>query len=83
MSYDHMQWTIIGIAVFISGLYAIRKLAPNAVHRLRTRVALWFLDPQSSAMERRIGRWLAPKPTSSGACGSSSCGGCSNTKSSY
>ncbi|HWT15908.1 MAG TPA: DUF6587 family protein [Patescibacteria group bacterium] len=82
MNYDTMQWTIIGLAVFMSAVYAVRKLAPNALRRTRTKLALMFLQPGSSSVERTLGRWLAPKPQSSGACGSTSCNGCGDSKSS-
>ena len=82
MNYDTMQWTIIGLAVFASAVYAVQKLAPNALRRIRTKCALIFLQPGSSPAERKLGRWLAPKPQSSGACGSTSCGGCGDSKSS-
>lgn len=82
MNYDMMQWTIIGLAVFASAAYAVQKLAPNAVRRTRTKFALMFLQPDASRIERKLGRWLAPKPQSSGACGSTSCNGCGDSKSS-
>ena len=82
MNYDTMQWTIIGLAVFASAAYAVQKLAPNAVRRARTKFALMFLQPDASRIERKLGRWLAPKPQSSGACGSTSCNGCGDSKSS-
>ena len=82
MNYDTMQWTIIGLAVFASAVYAVQKLAPNAVRRIRTKCALIFLQPGSSPAERKLGRWLAPKPQPSGACGSTSCNGCGDSKSS-
>jgi hypothetical protein len=82
MNYDTMQWTIIGLAVFASAVYAVQKLAPNAVRRTRTKLALMFLQPDAGPTERKLGRWLAPKPQSSGACGSTSCNGCGDSKSS-
>ena len=82
MNYDTMQWTIIALAVFASAVYAVRKLAPNAVRRTRTKLALIFLQPDCNPAERKLGHWLAPKPQSSSACGSASCGGCGDSKSS-
>ena len=82
MNYDTMQWTLIGLAVFASAVYAVQKLAPSAVRRARTNLALFFLQPDASRIERKLGRWLAPKPQSSGACGSTSCNGCGDSKSS-
>jgi hypothetical protein len=78
MNYDAMQWTIIGLAVFASAVYALQKLAPNAVRRRRARLALMFLQPGSSAIERRLGRWLAPSPPGGSGCGGGSCSGCSS-----
>jgi hypothetical protein len=80
MNYDTMQWTIIGLAVCASAVYAVQKLAPNAVRRIRTTFALIFLQPDATRIERKLGRWLAPKPQTSGACGSTSCGGCGDSK---
>lgn len=81
MNYDMMQWTIIGLAVLASAAFAVQKLAPNAVRRSRTKLALFFLQPDCSPTERKLGRWLAPKPQSAGACGGGSCSGCSDTMS--
>jgi len=76
MNYDAMQWTIIGLAVFASAVYAAQKLAPNSVRRARTRLALSLLQPDCSPTERKLGRWLAPKPRAGAGCGGGSCGGC-------
>ena len=78
--YDAMQWTIIVLAIVASAIYAMGKLAPNAVRRARTMLALMFLQPNAGRFERHLGRWLAPKPQSSGACGSTSCSGCGDAQ---
>ncbi len=78
-----MQWTIISLAVAASLVYAIRRLAPGAVRRARTALALIMLRPQRGPVWRRLGRWFAPTPASSAAasCGGGSCKGCSDTPS--
>ena len=81
MNYDNMQWAIIGLAVFASAIYAVQRLAPSVVRRIRTTLALMFLQPDAGPTERKFGRWLAPKSSTSGACGSTSCNGCSDSKS--
>lgn len=74
--YDAMQWTIIALAVLASASYAIHKLAPRSVRRVRTEIALVFLQSGRGPSVRRFGRWLAPKPQAGGGCGGGSCDGC-------
>ncbi len=77
-----MQWTIIALAVAASLAYAVQRLAPGAVRRSRTSLALIMLRPQRGSAMRRLGRWLAPTPASSAAsCGGGSCKGCSDAPS--
>ena len=67
-----LQYAIITVAVAVSAWVAARKLFPAGVRRLRVAMALPLLRDSRPGWLRRVGRWIAPEPSASGAA----CGGC-------
>jgi len=78
------QALAIGGGVAFSAWYAFRQLLPQTSQRLLAAASATLNRPTRPALARRIGRWLQPPASRSGACGSgdgcSACAGCALAK---
>ena len=75
-----LQYVVVGLAVLVSVLTVLRKLAPERAKRAQSRLSAMLDRPGRADVTRRLGRWLQPADAKSGDCGSgdgcSTCGGC-------
>jgi hypothetical protein len=70
-----LQWCVIGLAVTVSAIHAVRRLAPGPVREGRRRLALFLMaGARSSAVFAALARHVAPPSTRS----SGDCGGCNS-----
>ena len=65
-----VQYALVGLAVAASAAYVVATRFPEAVRRVRGRLALGLVDSGRPALAR-VGRRIAPAPLTPG------CGGCS------
>lgn len=69
------QYVIVALAVALSVVFLAQRQWPDAVRRLRAKLALWLLRDGRGSGSKRLGRWIAPAPRVGGA-GCGSCNGC-------
>ncbi len=71
------QYVVIGVAVLVSLLIVLRKLAPQLSSRWLAAASIHFSRPERAGWVRAFGRRLQPKQAT-GNCsdGCSTCGAC-------
>lgn len=70
-----LQYLVIALAVGWAVAQVVRRQWPQAVRRVRGRVALWLLREQHAGWMKRLGRRIAP-PARAEAGGCGGCTGC-------
>jgi len=67
-----LQYAVIAIAVVVSAWVVLKKQFPGPLRKLRMALALPLLREGNAGWRRRLGRWVAPPASGTGAA----CGGC-------
>jgi hypothetical protein len=69
-----LQYIVVALAVLVSAWVVAAKQFPHAVRRARVALVLPLLRDGRPSWQRRLGRRIAPPPSSASACGG--CDGC-------